>query len=203
MKDNQFEDNSEVFRRPDATVEHIINPTNEDECILQATIVNSPTEGNDFKNQSLSPSTLINISIDVKIENLKKEFDKVQHKMSTAGSTAYQSYIMNKKFLTSFKDTCEKFKTKQDEVSKKSQVIFSPKVMTTLMEHGGEIMTTFIQQQELIALNGKYFDKVWEKNGILSSRFEDIFKNMRDLEKYMSKLKDMIVALQAMLRSIS
>ena len=81
-------------------------------------------------------------------------------------------------------------------------MIFSPEVMTTLMEHGGEIMTTFIQQQELIALNGKYFDKVWKKNGILSSRFEDIFKNMRDLEKYMSKLKDMIVALQAMLRSI-
>ena len=134
---------------------------------------------------------------------MKKEFDEVQQKMSTAGSTAYQSYIMNKKFLTSFGDTCEKFKIKQEEVSKKAQVIFSPDVMTTLMEHGGEIMTTFIQQQELIALNGKYFDKVWKTNGILSSRFEDIFKNMRDLEKYMSKLKDMIVALQAMLQSIS
>ena len=81
-------------------------------------------------------------------------------------------------------------------------MIFSTEVMSALMEHGGEIMTTFIKQQELITLNGKYFDKVWKTNGILSSRFEDIFKNMRDLEKNMSKLKDMIAELQAMLRSI-
>ena len=203
LKDIQCEDDSELFRKPPATIDHIINPSIEDECILQATIVDSPTEGMFSEIESLSPSTQINISIDEKIENLKKEFDKVHQKMSTAGSTTYQSYIMNKQFLTSFEDTCEKFKTKQDEVSKKAQqVIFSPEVMTTLMEHGGEIMTTFIQQQELIALNGKYFDKVWKTNGILSSRFEDIFKNMRDLEKNMSELKDMIVVLQAMLRSI-
>ena len=169
LKDIQCEDDSELFRKPPATIDHIINPSIEDECILQATIVNSPTEGNDFENQSLSPSTLINISIDEKIENLKKEFDKAHQKMSTAGSTAYQSYIMNKKILTSFEDTCEKFKTKQDEVSKKAQMIFSPKVMTDLKEHGVATMTTFIEQQELITLNGKYFDKVWEKNEILSS----------------------------------
>ena len=60
---------------------------------------------------------------------------------------------MNKKFQTSFKDTCDNFKIKQEEVSNKAQVIFSPEVMSALIEHGGEIMATFIQQQEYIAQN--------------------------------------------------
>ena len=82
MKDIQCEDDSELFRKPPATIDHIINPSIEDECILQATIVNSPTEGNVSKNQSHSPSPMIDISIDVKIKNLKKKFDEGQQKMS-------------------------------------------------------------------------------------------------------------------------
>ena len=73
-----------------------------------------------------------------------------------------------------------------------AKVVFNPEVISVLIEHG-EIMTTFIQQQDMITVNGEQLDKICKVSGTISAYFEDIFKNMHDLEKYLTKLKDTIV----------
>ena len=78
IEENQFQDDSEAFQKPDTTIDHIINPNIEGECIQQSFVDNSPNQENVSYNQPPSPSTLIDLSIDQKIEGLKKEFDTVQ-----------------------------------------------------------------------------------------------------------------------------
>ena len=83
---------------------------------------------------------------------------------------------------------------------KHAQVVFNPEVITALTKHS-DIMATFTQQQDMIAVNGEQLDKIYKMNRTISPYF-DIFKNMHDLEKYLTKLKDMIAELQALLQRI-
>ena len=200
-QENEFQDDSEGFQKPDATVDHIIDPHIEVETIQEVLIDNFPNEVNIDHDQPPYSSTPTPISIDQKIECLKKEFETLQQNMSQTGCIAYQSYMTNKNFHTCFQNTCNKFKIERDQVVNNARVVFNPEVISALGNHP-EIMATFIQQQDMITLNGNQLDKICKMNGTISSHFEDIFKNMHDLEKYMTKLKDMIVELQAMLQSI-
>ena len=54
----------------------------------------------------------------------------------------------------------------------------------------------------MITVNGEQLDKICKMNRTISAYFEDILKKMHDLEKYLTKLKDMIAELQVFLRHI-
>ena len=73
--------------------------------------------------------------------------------------------------------------------------------MSVPIYHSG-LMETFICQQYMITVNDEQLDKIFKMNRTISAYFEDIFKNMHDLEKYLTKLKDMIAELQALLQRI-
>ena len=70
------------------------------------------------------------------------------------------------------------------------------------MDHA-DVMAKCICQQDMITLNSEHLDKICKMNGTISTYFEDIFKTMHDLEKYLINLKDMISDLQSMLQSIA
>ena len=80
-------------------------------------------------NQQNYPPLPSSVSIDQKIDGLKREFDTAQQKMSLTGFSVHQSYLMNKYFHATFEDTCKKFKVEQDDVLKKSQEVFNTDVM--------------------------------------------------------------------------
>ena len=73
--------------------------------------------------------------------------------------------------------------------------------MSVPIYHSG-LMETFICQQYMITVNDEQLDKICKMNRTISAYFEDIFKNMHDLEKYLTKLKDIVSDLQSMLQSI-
>ena len=83
---------------------------------------------------------------------------------------------MNKSFHTTFEDACN-----QDDVLKNAQEVCNP-----------DIISSFICQQDMIAVNGEQLDKICKMNGTISAYFEDIFKNIHDLEKHLAKLKNIV-----------
>ena len=50
------------------------------------------------------------VSINQKVEGIKRDFDTEQQKMSLTGLTTFQLYLVNKKIHIKFKDTGQQFR---------------------------------------------------------------------------------------------
>ena len=97
IEENELQDNSQEFQKPEATIDHIINPNIEVESIQQAYNVNSPNQASVSYNHPHASQPPTAVFIGQKIKGLKNEFKTVLQKMLQTGFTTYQSYMMNKK----------------------------------------------------------------------------------------------------------